>query len=801
MITPAAKNFVVPANITTKFREAFEVLSEDRWDWNIASGDILQVDGNSVAASYLVISKSPWNANTETYLETKDTFRMPIEVAFGAHMSQRTLGQEFSIEIVDTGPELPPVQDLAISSITQSTTTLTVDTVLPHGLTPGKSIGIYGCSNQLVNYPALVVAQIPSPTQFIATAGPGGTIVSQTVTNPVGAKGWVFFRERLGRARNGISQIFENATATNASLYVRSESGDALPSSATPTTNHSMTVGSTASVQLVNAAYTYALSPTTEFRMNLQADRVQWYDSAVDALTQTTSRSLRTQVCPDPSDVYKLRIRAVNNKSLTVLTAKVISVVKTASTVGVFECDRAHNLVTGDLIVYYGNSNIAANAFPNLVTATAVTVLSATSFSVAAIGTSNTVTGYGGVIAKVQAGNLLSAVGANNNSVINATLSTLSDGTRQLVLTGSSAWSGLVIDNYVEAAGVGNVINGATLGVDGAWKVANFVTTALTLVPATTAFAATLPADFGLTNAGGAIVKRTDLLQSFVRVFDYERERVEMMARPSGDPSAAAPVVVNGGSVAVSSLPTLASVTTVSTVTTVGAVTAANLNFPQTIADVASAALTTTTTTAAFTPTFGISYQVTIPVTIVTGTSPTLDFSIEESDDSGTNWYKVYDFPRITATGIYRSPTLPLFGNRVRYVQTVGGTSPSFTRAVNRLQSSYPALPSRQLVDRSISLTTLNSTTPVLLTRDCGNTTQLVINVGAITTTAPQLQIEGSDDYGATWYAIGSPLTAVASSTVQVTSTSNINSGAIRARVSTAGVGVTAGYVMLKAHD
>ena len=184
----------------------------------------------------------------------------------------------------------------------------------------------------------------------------------------------------------------------------------------------------------------------------------------------------------------------------------------------------------------------------------------------------------------------------------------------------------------------------------------------------------------------------------------------------------------------------------------------------------------------------------------MSGTNPTFDFSIEESDDSGTNWYKVYDFPRITATGLYRSPHLPLFGNRLRYVQTIGGTSPSFTRAINRLQTSYPALPVRQMVNRTIDLNTLNSTTAIILTRDCGNALQLVINVGAITTLAPSVQLEGSEDFGATWYSVGSPLTAVASSTVQITNI-NINSAAVRARVSTAGVGVTAGYVMIKAHD
>jgi hypothetical protein len=149
---------------------------------------------------------------------------------------------------------------------------------------------------------------------------------------------------------------------------------------------------------------------------------------------------------------------------------------------------------------------------------------------------------------------------------------------------------------------------------------------------------------------------------------------------------------------------------------------------------------------------------------------------------------------------MYRSPVLPLTGNRVRYVQTITGTSPSFTRAINRLQSSLNVFATRQLIDRTIVLTTLNSTTAQLQTQDCGNRVQLVINVGAITTTAPVLQMEGSDDNGATWYSVGSPLTAVASSTVQI-GINNVHTQLMRSRVSTAGVGVTAGYVLIKAHD
>lgn len=529
-------------NVLTRFRDAFEFydpVNGPNWRQVLGSGDLVHVDGNAAAASYLVVSKDPLSAGTETTIASVLQFTMPVEIAFGLSLSQRTLGQEFSVEVVDVQSPLADVPDLAIASITQATTTLTVDTTLPHGLSIGKSIGIRDCSNPLANYPALVVASAPTPTQFTATAGPGGAIASQTIANPSGAKGFVYFRERLGRAQNGISQLFEQPTVTQASLYVRSEAGDALPSG-TIGGAHAVTVGTTASVQLVNSANTYAFAPTSEYRINVQADRTQWYDGPVDSLAQTSSRLVRTQVCPDPEVAYKLRIRATNNKSLTVPNAQVVSVTKSGTTTGTFITDRPHNLATGDPVVYYGSSSSAAASFPNLAVATSVTVIDANTFT-AVIGTGTAGVAYGGFVAEVQGGNLGSALGYNAVTVISAALSTLTDGTRQLLLTGSANWAGLSIGDGTNTVGCRNAVDGATLGIDGAWKVANVSTTALTLVPMP---GTTPPADFVSVNCGGAVIKRTELRLHFARVFDYERERVEMMARPAGDMAAAAPVAV-----------------------------------------------------------------------------------------------------------------------------------------------------------------------------------------------------------------------------------------------------------------
>jgi hypothetical protein len=683
---------VTASNITAKFREAFESYSPSGGKWTEVkgTGDLIFVDGNAVASSYLVVSKSPLSDSTESSLSTVATFGMPVEQSVGLSMSQRTLGQEFSVETVDTGDLIPDTADITINTIQQATTTLTVTTAAPHGLSVGRAIGIRGVVDSRVNYPALVVATVPSPTQFTATAGPGGTIpslsaytttvlaattaalpantysngasgvgatltatangafpaqdgitlvqgnrllvkneatganngvytlttvgtagtpwvltratdldttaeltvvagvlfavsvfvangstqaqkeyyLSATVTTvgttavtwvdttaPAAPLGSVFARQRLGRARNGVSQIFENATVTNASFHFRSESGDALPSG-TVAGNHSVTVATTASVQLAgNAAYTYSWGPTSEYRLYLQADRTQFADSAVDATAQTASRALRTQVCPSPSETYRLRLKAVNAKSLTVPNAQIVSAVKTGTTTATITTDVSHGLLPGDLVTVYGIRAQGATEFPNLTTATAVaTVPSATSFTIV-IGTAGTVTSYGGFVARVNGGNLPSALGVAAQVAQNATLTTLADNiTRQLTITGSASWAAPIasVGDMVELVGCRDNTTGATLSVDGPWKIASISTTTLVLVlPFTDQ--RTLPANFATTNCGGAVIRRTCLRVSFVRVFDYERQRVETLPRPSGDVAAAAPVVVQSGTIAVSS--------------------------------------------------------------------------------------------------------------------------------------------------------------------------------------------------------------------------------------------------------
>ncbi len=637
---------VTPSNITGKFRESFENFTPGvNWNLTTGSGDIVQTDGNAVSASYLVISKDPLTANTETSLTYIGSFPMPIETAVGLSMSQRALGQELSMELVSTETPLPPVPDIAISSIQQTTTTLTVTTAAAHGLVPGKRIGIKGItSDSRFNYPAVVVASTPSDTQFTVTAGPGGTITSVTA-GPYTNQGFVYFRSALGYAQNGVSEIFENTSVTNASMYARSAAGDALPSG-TASGNHSVTVSGTGSTQAINSPYTYAFLPSSEYRLNLQADRAQFYDAGIDSTTSSTSRLLRTQVVPDPSKDYTLRFRMTNVDSLPIPNAKIVSAVKSGTTTGTFTTEVAHGLTTGDFINIYGVGD--TTGFPNVTTA--VQVLStptSTSFT-AILGTAVTATSAGGLVSRAQGSQVLQGIATPVAAQASST-------STQLTLVGSASWS-LTIGDYVNVYGLRNRSTGADLGFDGAYKVVNQVTSALTLEPLT---GTTLPAPLTLTNTGGAVIRRTDARISFVRIFEYLRERVELMARPGGDASAAVTITGSNG-ISVSG-----SVTPIST-NTFSLLTSTNLGAGATYTGSSSNLAASSTSSTIY------NTSINVAVTHLAGLTPgTLFYEVgsETSSTAPTVWYPAFTIPIPSVNG-WQCFTLPVSTRwyRVRFV-------------------------------------------------------------------------------------------------------------------------------------
>lgn len=541
----------MPSNTITHIREAFEQYRPNIEDWTEAkaAGDIVQLDGNAAAASYLVISKDPFSAGTETQVTTSSDFDPPYEAAVGLHASQRTLGQELAVEFISSEPPIATVADIAIASVSQGTTTLTVNTAVPHGFRPSQRIGIYGCADSRMNYPALVVASTPSETQFTATAGPGGTIPSLTV-GPF-TSGFVYCRPALGYARNGTSMIFENATATNASFYVRSASGDAL-SSGTLLGNHSATILTTASVQAINAAGVYAFQPTDEYWLTASPDDVQWSNVAVDSTSSRQPLHKRTQVVPQGDVSYRLRFRATNAKGLSVPVAHIQNVAKTGTTTATVTTQTPHGLTTGDLITTYGVRD--QTNFANLLAATAVaSVIDANNFTVV-WGSAVTASSQAGFVVRVNGGNLPSTLGYS--AIVVQSVSRVGG---NLVVVGNGSWTGLLIGDYVSAAALHDT-SGIELNLDGAYRVRDQVTTTLTLEPIDGY--APSGSDFASVNCGGVIVKRTDYRVSFARVTDFWRDRFEIASRPSGDQSNAVPVVVQNTSATTISSGTVTTVTT-----------------------------------------------------------------------------------------------------------------------------------------------------------------------------------------------------------------------------------------------
>ena len=78
-----------------------------------------------------------------------------------------------------------------------------------------------------------------------------------------------------------------------------------------------------------------------------------------------------------------------------------------------------------------------------------------------------------------------------------------------------------------------------------------------------------------------------------------------------------------------------------------------------------------------------------LDVTAVTGTTPTLDVKIQEKDPVSGKYFDLFSFTQKTAISSerksYGSGAGELLGKVIRYVATIGGTTPSFTFSLSRV--------------------------------------------------------------------------------------------------------------------
>jgi hypothetical protein len=747
-------------NFNRKFRDGFVTAQPDTSVWNelgtlFNSGGgtgFVNAGGNSSGSAYMRISLCPLTPLSAYQIWTKQPFEFPFRLGYGLSVSQRIVGQEIEVSacavdsngniVVDAAPE----KVLAISgTVTIASNVATVNFASAHTLNGGDRVVLSGNADPRLNVGPVAVIVV-TPTQITVPC----TLANGTYT----ANGFVKTVDPVLQASNAVGILYESSTTTTGS-FIAKRNGAKFRSTAS-------TVSTTTAVQSNTSPLTDAFNAAGDMEVISNMEECIYNARPNDALTASTGSGRYSQGVPDEELNYAVRIRVRNNENMTVPVARITGISKTGTTTAVVTTDVAHNLTTSDWVQIYGVRD--QTNFPALTAQTQVaSIVSPTQFTIV-IGSAVTASSAGGVVWKVQGSVLAPGVASMAAQSISRT-------SNILTVVGSATWSGLLPGEYVHLYGC----DATSMGLyDGAYKVLRLSTTTLELE--------SIGADFVSINCGGAVIKRTDVRLHYTRMAAYTRHAVEVAgARGANDAARAVPVLTGSGSI----------ITTVSAVTSV---TSNNAGIPLTVADVTSAALTTTTTTSAITPASGMAYNVNVPVTAVSGTSPTLDFTIEESDDSGTNWYKVYDFPRITATGMYRSPLLKLRGNRVRYVQTVGGTSPSFTRSVNRLQSNAPHQQQVQLVDRAIVPNTGSSTSGALYVEGCVDF-NLQVRVTA-QTTAATIDLQVSDD-STNWVTVPSTSITTAVGTVRVVAT-NVLARFARAIVSAAGTGITLGELTLK---
>jgi hypothetical protein len=280
------------------------------------------------------------------------------------------------------------------------------------------------------------------------------------------------------------------------------------------------------------------------FEILPQLEKVTFSGSPIDSAGAISAMFKRSQVVPNPARDYKLRLRAKNHRSLSRPVGKIVSAAKAGSATVTITFDQPHGLTVADFVTVCGIRDQVN--FANLATPTAVaSVPNATTITIP-MGASATATSYGGVVIRVNGGVFGSAVGQVAQSVSRAA--------NVLTVTGSAAWSGLQVGQYINLHGVRDAVSGADLGLDGPYRVRDVASLTLVLEPIG---AAPTGADIGATNCGGAVLPRTDFRFHFIRVMEFTRlitetiggfGRVDQMdAAPVLVTNAVSAVTVTGG--------------------------------------------------------------------------------------------------------------------------------------------------------------------------------------------------------------------------------------------------------------
>lgn len=528
----AKKGALNVSNEMIKVRDSFTSIDSSLWDVILDTGDSIEVAGNTQGAGYLKVSKALDQDDTDTIFLSKFIVTSPVRLALGMSLSQRLAGQHFSFGLVgvdkagNVEADMPKATPIALSTISQTTTTLTVVTTESHNLVPNDRIEIYDVADSRANYGELMVATIVSPVSFTVTATPSATLPSVTI-GTVSNSGFVRRVDPLKGANNALAVFWEGVSANMAKIVSR-----AGKSSISSTVDTTLGTNHTNGVQGIAAAFADAWNPAFMYDMRYKAESVVVRTMPMDSIAAQGGVLKRSQVIPDLDFGYKIRIKASNNRAMTRPVAKIVNVAKSGSTTATITTDVPHGLTVTDYIQVYGVRD--QTNFPNVTTPTAVaSVVNATTLTIV-IGSSATVASKGGTVIKVNGGKLI-APNAISVQSINVTGG-------QMTVIGSGTWAGLLPGETVELRGlVDNTTGEIYTQYEGVFKVLSTSTSTLIVqVPFV---------DTGTISCGGTVFKRTDLRLHLFRALDYTRHTVEIDGSVGNvsDQQEALPVTIPAG--------------------------------------------------------------------------------------------------------------------------------------------------------------------------------------------------------------------------------------------------------------
>lgn len=809
---------VMPISRRFDMSEIFSVKSQATSA--ISPKDFALIRKTSNGVNCLELSLDPFSTtDTASIVSFNNAIALPVMADLELSISQRIKGQYFIAELSSTDTssvDLPTEFNITAISQSASVLTVTIDEAFDGYL--GSWVDIYGMIDSRFNYTNLAVASISNNKKVLTfTVGDEAPIVALTASPAGGFVGGKLKRQaKLLSASDAVALRFSGSSATSGAVMVRCNGGS-IKEFGSLVGSRLVTIASTTPTYTSGQMGQVEIKAQTKYKIDIEQEQVTVLDKAIDASASWSPRAVSSGVVPILDDEYFFRLRGVNPKSTTTVIGEITAIAKSGSAIATVTVPN-HGLTVNSFVFIKGVRDFTNFANINTTPVQVASVIDANRFTIS-FSLSATANSFGGVV--------LSGNGSIDNASIQAqviqSISSDADGVLQVV--GSANWTlsnANGLGEYVTLYGVRDALGNAVPNVGGTYKIVNITTNTMSLKNVTnydetptlagvvnpanvdevgTSLAPVIPVSMAPVNCGGVVVLRSTLRLHNLAISSYSAPAVRIEGQGSNRIDKAIPALLVGGSTTVSQ-PTAASLKALVDQGAVATLAADGTGGwyvrpgIQGVVDVASAAITTTATTSSIANNLGNGFQVSIAVTTVTGTTPTLDVRVEESFDGGTNWVTLYEMQRITATGSYNSPILRATGRHIRYVQTVAGTTPSFTRAITRNVLPFiQAEPQKRLMDRSIVLTTLNSVTPTLFS-GAANNLQLIVNLGTATT-PPALQLEGSED-GVNFYSIGSPLTGVASSTVQLTVT-GLSATFVRARVSTVGATVVAGYVSIKA--